>query len=123
MKKSWGSSRVRSFICSIGASRIFRARGPLGLIVLGVAFLGLLAHNVLVWAKGWLLPLAPRLAKYGVKRLVRDVLGIMGRVEWDEQRRVRGIVLTSAHPLAPLLLAGFEQLVAAMGVAVVLGHP
>jgi hypothetical protein len=44
-----------------------------------------LAHNVLVWAKEWLLPAVPRLQKYGVERLVREVLGILGRGEWEPQ--------------------------------------
>jgi hypothetical protein len=40
---------------------------------------------VLVWAKEWLLPAVPRLQKYGVERLVREVLGILGRGEWEPQ--------------------------------------
>jgi hypothetical protein len=85
--------------------------------------LGALAHNVLVWAKEWLLPTVPRLAKYGIERLVRDVLGILGRVEWEEEQRVRRIVLTEANPLARHLLPGLQQMVAARGVVVALGPP
>ena len=85
--------------------------------------LGALAHNVLVWAKEWLLPAAPRLAKYGTKRLVRDVLGILGRVEWGEGQRVGQIRLTAANPLARQLLSAFQQLVAATDVQVILGPP
>lgn len=85
--------------------------------------LGALAHNVLVWAKEWLLPTVPRLAKYGVERLVRDVMGILGRVEWEAPQRVRCIVLTEANPLSRQLLPGLQQMVAAMGVVVALGPP
>lgn len=84
--------------------------------------LGALAHNVLVWAKEWLLPASPRLSKYGVERLVRDVMGILGRVEWDSERRVRRIVLTEANQLAHHVITGFQQLVASAGVVVVLGR-
>ncbi|MBI3693612.1 MAG: transposase [Acidobacteria bacterium] len=85
--------------------------------------LGALAHNVLVWAKEWLLPTAPRLKKYGVERLVRDVMGILGRVEWEPQQRVSRILLTEANPLAHHLLPGLQQMVAGMGVVVGLGPP
>jgi DDE family transposase len=82
-----------------------------------------LAHNVLVWGKEWLLPAVPRLAPYGVQRLVRDVWGILGRVEWAAEGRVAGIRLTDANPLAAHLLPGLQQLVAPAGVAVGLGPP
>ncbi|HEX9923536.1 MAG TPA: hypothetical protein VGD99_12840 [Anaerolineae bacterium] len=32
-----------------------------------------LAHNVLVWARQWLAPRCPKIARLGIKRLVRDV--------------------------------------------------
>lgn len=85
--------------------------------------LGALAHNVLMWAKEWLLSAAVRLEKYGVKRLVRDVLGILGRVEWDPEGRVRRILLTEADGLARRLLPGFQQMVAGTGAVVALGPP
>jgi hypothetical protein len=81
-----------------------------------------LAHNVLVWAKAWLMPSAP-LAKYGIARLVRDVLGILGRVEQDAQDRVRRIVLNERSRLARHCLTAFQQLVTSTGVVVVLGKP
>ncbi len=84
--------------------------------------LGALAHNVLIWAKGWLVPAAPRLAKYGVQRLVRDVMGILGRVELDGDGRVQRIVLTEASPLARQGVAAFQQLGASVGIAVILGR-
>ncbi len=41
-----------------------------------VLALGTLAHNVLVWARAWLVPHMPRLAPYGLLRLVRDVFHV-----------------------------------------------
>ena len=84
---------------------------------------GALAHNVLIWAKEWLVPEAPQLEKYGVKRMVRDVLGILGRVEWDGEQRVRRVVLTEADGLARRLLPGFRHLITETGVVVALGPP
>src|SRR6476469_2690517 len=37
-----------------------------------VTGLGTLAHNVLVWARGWRVAHAPRLGRCGSKRLVRE---------------------------------------------------
>jgi hypothetical protein len=87
-----------------------------------VMALGGLAHNVLVWAKEWLVESVPRLAKYGVERRVRDVMGILGRVEW-EREGVRRIVLTEANPLARHLRPGLQRMVAGLGVVVALGPP
>src|SRR4051794_31950632 len=36
--------------------------------------LSALAHNVIVWAKQWLVSESPRLERYGVPRIVRDAL-------------------------------------------------
>lgn len=88
-----------------------------------VMALGALAHNVLVWAKEWLLERVPRLAKYGVERRVRDVMGILGRVEWEGGQGVKRIHLTEANPLAHHLLPGLQQMLAGLGVVVALGPP
>jgi hypothetical protein len=84
--------------------------------------LAALAHNVLVWAKGWLLPAAPRLRRYGIPRLVRDVLGLLGRVRTDAEGQVRGIVFNEADRLAHEMLPAFRQLLMPLGIRVVLGR-
>ncbi len=40
--------------------------------------LEVLAHNVTVWARQWLAPYCPKVARLGIKRLVRDVFQING---------------------------------------------
>ena len=87
-----------------------------------VTGLGTLAHNVLVWARGWLVEHAPRLRRFGIKRLVRDALGISGRVEFDEAGRVRAVVLSRADRLAHHLLAALQALLTAEHIAVSLGE-
>jgi hypothetical protein len=87
-----------------------------------VVQLGALAHNVLVWTKAWLLPAAPQLKSYGIPRLVRDVLGILGRVERESTGTVQRIVFNDADRLAHHVVAAFQRLVARAGVAVVLGN-
>ncbi|MDQ2997822.1 MAG: transposase, partial [Chloroflexota bacterium] len=41
-----------------------------------LTLLGTLAHNVVVWARGWLAPQEPQVRRYGMQRMVRDVFHI-----------------------------------------------
>ena len=87
-----------------------------------VALLGALAHNVLTWAKRWMLPVVPAIQRLGIKRLVRDVFGVTGRVEVDHEGHVRHIVLNQANRLARHLLVALQTLASAADVAVTLGE-
>ncbi len=87
-----------------------------------VTGLATLAHNVLVWARGWLVAQAPRLRRFGIKRLVRDAFGISGRVEFDEAGQVRAVVLNHADRLAHHLLTAFQTLLSAEQVGISLGE-
>jgi hypothetical protein len=87
-----------------------------------VALLGALAHNVLTWAKRWMLPTVPAIQRLGIKRLVRDVFGITGRVAVDSQGQVRQIMLTQANRLAGHLLVALQTLASSADVAVSLGE-
>ena len=84
--------------------------------------LGMLAHNVLIWARAWLATAAPQLRRFGVKRLVRDAFGIAGVVTLDQHGRVGAIVLNRADRLAHHLLASLQALLAAEQIAVSLGE-
>jgi hypothetical protein len=84
--------------------------------------LGTLAHNVLVWARDWLAPVAPAVRRYGIQRLVRDLFGVAGAVETDATGRVYRIVLNSASRLAQRCLAAFQLLLAPAQVIVSLGE-
>lgn len=85
-----------------------------------VVLLGQLAHNCMVWAKRWLQEGAPRLKKYGVKRMVRDVLGVSGWVEFEGQRLKR-IVLNQSAVLARQCAKSLDELLKAEQVRVILG--
>jgi hypothetical protein len=87
-----------------------------------VVALGALAHNVLVWAKRWLHDQLPGIARFGVKRLVRDIFGIGGRVELDADGRVTHIVLNRANRLSRWLLAALQALASPADVTVTLGE-
>src|SRR5215210_1345787 len=84
--------------------------------------LGMLAHNVFVWAREWLVAAAPRLRRFGVKRLVRDAFRIAGVVTLDQHGHVGAIVLNHADRLAHRLLAALQALLAAEQIDVSLGE-
>ena len=84
--------------------------------------LGRLAHNLIVWARGWLAAAAPMVRRLGVKRLVRDVFHVTGLVERDPAGCIRRIVLNPAHCYARKLLAALQSLVGVEHVVVSLGE-
>lgn len=81
-----------------------------------------LAHNVLIWARDWLQPMASVLAGYGLLRLVRDALAIPGRLCLDAQGHIRTLLLCQTHPLAAKMQAALQQLLAQQGACVCLGE-
>lgn len=86
-----------------------------------VMLLSALAHNVLVWARQWLQPQCPPVRRFGILRLVRDILHVSGFVVRDARGRLTQVVLNEAAPLARGLAAALCQLLAPLHVAVTLG--
>ena len=84
--------------------------------------LGTLAHNLLIWARGWLAQSSPqdaaRLQQAGIKRMVRDLSPISGILTFDAQGRLISITLFSAHSLTRLILAPLRQLLAPSSIRV-----
>lgn len=74
-----------------------------------VVLLTTLAHNVLVWSRRWLARAAPRLARFGIVRLIQEVWAVPGRVKLidGEIRRVR---FRPKHPRAPTVYRGLAPL-------------
>jgi hypothetical protein len=81
-----------------------------------------LAHNVLIWARQWLTPYCPKLAHWGIKRLVRMVFQIDGLLIFDQALTLLQIHLNRADPLAKDLAPGLASLFALEHVAVSLGE-
>src|SRR5919202_1325188 len=75
-----------------------------------LGLLGHLAHNVLIWARGWLAEAAPRLATLGIVRLVREVWAVPGRVKLMGAQ-VQRIRLSALHPRARDVCAGLRHLI------------
>jgi hypothetical protein len=84
--------------------------------------LEVLAHNLLVWARQWLDPTCAKIARLGIKRLVRDVFQINGFLVFDQTVGLLQIVLNQADPLAKKLSAGLAALLAQEHVAISLGE-
>ena len=77
-----------------------------------LVLLSALAHNVLLWARRWLAPVAPRLTGLGIVRLLREVWAIPGRVKLigaSPGYPVR-IRLRLAHPRAADVSRGLRSL-------------
>lgn len=83
---------------------------------------GSLAHNVLVWARGWLSAVDPSLAEYGVLRLVRDVLTTSGFVKVDKTKTIKRIVLNQAAPLARRYAEALKMILKPQSVGVGMGR-
>jgi len=87
-----------------------------------VAQLEALAHNTLVWARRWLARDCPKLAHWGMLRLVRDVFHMNGIIVLDHTARILHIILNQADPLAKDLCASLAALLSQEQVAVILGE-
>jgi hypothetical protein len=81
-----------------------------------------LAHNLLLWARQWLAPHCPKLAHWGIKRLVRHVFQMDGLLIFDQAITLLQIHLNRADPLAKDVAPGLASLLAQEHVAVSLGE-
>jgi len=81
-----------------------------------------LAHNVLVWARGWLTPRCPKIARLGIKRLVRDVFQMDGFLFFDQALDLLQVILNRLDPLAKELSVGLAPLYAQEHIAISLGE-
>ncbi len=59
-----------------------------------------LAYNLLSWFRACLSQHSTRFAQYGMLRLVRDVLAMDGKLQFDPQGKLRKIRLNRDHSLA-----------------------
>ncbi len=85
-----------------------------------LVLLGSLAHNVVVWARGWLTN--PQIARFGILRMVRDVFHISGLLRFDLCTHVVEIVLNQDAHLARLLIRSLRELLAPLHIVVNLGE-
>jgi hypothetical protein len=68
-----------------------------------------LAHNVLIWSRRWLAQRVPRLAGFGIVRLIQEVWAVPGRVKLGDAWLTR-IRLRPDHPRARDMMTGLRPL-------------
>ncbi|MEO1391125.1 MAG: hypothetical protein AAFV85_27650 [Cyanobacteria bacterium J06634_6] len=83
--------------------------------------LNALTHNVLVWAKRWLMAVSPAPKPLGFVRLIRDVFTTTGQLYFNTQGRLTEIRLNEADSLVRPWLHGLVQLLKLQHVVVNLG--
>ena len=86
-----------------------------------VVLLEALAHNLLVWVRGWLAEACPRLARWGLLRWIRDVFHISGLVLFHSSEIIQ-IVLNRGDPVAREIGPGLAALLAPEEATVILGE-
>jgi hypothetical protein len=72
-----------------------------------LVLLAQLAHNLISWAKNWLAAGDERVAKLGVKRMVRDVLATPGKLTFRGGKIVK-VRLSRRHSLLKRFAGAFE---------------
>src|SRR2546425_6574290 len=82
--------------------------------------LGSLAHNVVVWARHWLLALQVR--HFGILRMVRDVFHVSGLLRFDASGSLVEIVLNHSTRLAHVLIHSLQELLAPLQIVINLGE-
>ena len=80
--------------------------------------LGSLAHNVIVWARGWLSAQEPKLRRYGFKRMVRDIFHISGFLVRNARGCIVAVVLNQRALLVPGLTRSLDVLLRPRHIAV-----
>jgi hypothetical protein len=85
-----------------------------------LVLLAQLAHNLTIWTRNALAAVAPRLAPYGIQRMVRDVYRIPGQLQFDAAGQLR-IVLSAQHPLSASVARGFAHWLPRDDLSVILG--
>jgi hypothetical protein len=90
----------------LGLGVIRKHRLPAQMVVV---LLTQLAHNVLIWARGWLAERAPRLRRCGIVRLIQEVWAVPGRVK-VRAAQVQRVRLCRAHPQARDVCTGLRPL-------------
>src|SRR5256884_875875 len=87
-----------------------------------LVLLGSLAHNVVVWARGWLSQSTDTLSGYGMLRMVRDVFHVSGLLLFDQANHVQQIILNQQAPLARFLFHSLRDILSLLHISVHLGQ-
>ncbi len=78
------------------------------------------AHNLLLWARGWLVPRVGHLEQYGIVRLIQEVWAVPGRLKLSTQG-IQRVCFRRLHPRARDVCCGLRSLLAPSHIVVFLG--
>ena len=79
-------------------------------------------EKLVIWSRAWLAPKAEKVKKLGVKRIIRDVFRVTGRIVLTKTGKVRKIVLDEADTLGRATASALAHLPSSEHVAVRLGE-
>ena len=86
-----------------------------------LVLLNQLAHNVLMWARHLLTEAAPKLARFGILRMVRDLMSVSGKIEINARNgSIKRITLNRAAPLASGFFNALRALLLPQHVSIIL---
>lgn len=71
-----------------------------------------LAHNIVVWCRGWLAAFVPEMHRFGIQRMLRDILAFRGTVVTTKRSRVVRLTIARREPYARLVQRAFSGLFA-----------
>jgi hypothetical protein len=77
-----------------------------------LVLLAQLAHNLLMWVRQHLARVSPSFQRFGLLRLVRDVLHIPGLLLYDARGHPYQFFLSARHPFAPVVVQAFSSVLA-----------
>jgi hypothetical protein len=80
-----------------------------------------LAYNVTNWVKRMMAEHYPKIASFGMLRMIRDAFQVSGKIQFDETGRLLRISLNTAHSLAPVFLDFYRSLAYPSDLRVILG--
>lgn len=83
-----------------------------------VMLLGSLAHNLIGWARRWLVRESAIFTSYGIKRFVRDLFHLSGLAEFDADGKLLCLTLNQAARLAKVLAPALKAIVAEVEIKV-----
>ncbi len=77
-----------------------------------------MAHNAIVWVRRWLIDREPKVRRYGIKRMVRDIFHISGFLVRNRRGRIVAVVLNQRAPLVRGLARGLDLLLRPAHIAI-----
>lgn len=80
-----------------------------------------LAHNIAIWCRDAIAHVTPAFERFGIQRIVRDLLQVPGAISLDDRGRIDAIALNRHHPYAQSIASGLQPRITATRLLLYLG--